>query len=195
MHTQHSLIQSAKALRRGDRLQLQAPRLRVPAVRDGVRICLAASISLAFLSVGSAQQLLDQVAARVGTTAITRTDVDAATAFGVVSAGQGDPLQQVIDRRLMLAEVDKFKPADPADADVAALVGKMKASAGSDVNAVMKRTGVDDRRLTELARDTLRLQAYLAQRFGTGTRSDQQIARWVEDLRTRGDVTLVNRQR
>ena len=148
---------------------------------------------IAAFSVGAAQQLLDQVVARVGSSAITRTDVDAALAFGVVSSSQGDPVQQVIDRRLMLAEVEKFRPPEPAEADVTALSAKMKGTAGGDANAIMKRTGVDDKRLIELARDTLRLQAYIAQRFGTGDRSGQQITRWIEDLRTRGDVTLINR--
>ena len=148
--------------------------------------------TVGWLSPVAAQQLLDQVAARVGTSAITKTDVDAAVAFGIVDKGQGDVVQQVIDRRLMLGEVDKFKPPDPADADVGALVAKMKTVAGSDVNAIMKRTGVDEKRLTELARDTLRLQTYVAQRFGSGDRAAQQIARWIEDLRARGDVMVIN---
>ena len=37
-----------------------------------------------WLSVVEAQQLLDRVVARIGTTAITQTDVDAALAFGIV---------------------------------------------------------------------------------------------------------------
>ena len=163
----------------------------------GVSVCrmmMFAACWLVLATPANAQQLLDQVVARVGSSAITRTDVDAAVAFGVVNGGP-DPLQQVIDRRLMLAEVEKFKPADPADADVAAVVAKMKASAGGDVNAVMKRTGMDEKRLANLARDTLRLQAYLAQRFGNGERSAEQATRWVEDLRARGDVTVVNRPR
>jgi hypothetical protein len=153
------------------------------------------SFFVAFAVYASPQQLLDQVAARVGTSAITRTDVEAAVAFGVVDKNQGDAVQQVIDRRLMLAEVEKFKPAEPADTDVSALAAKMKASAGADASRVMKRTGIDDKRLTELARDTLRLQAYVAQRFGSGERAAQQIARWIDDLRARGDVAVINPQR
>jgi hypothetical protein len=148
-----------------------------------------------WLSLAQAQQLLDHVVARVGTTAITQTDVDAALAFGILDAQAGEPVKQMIDRTLMLAEVEKFKPPEPADAAIAELVAKMKATAGAQAGAVMKRTGVDEKRLTELARATLRIQSYIQQRFGSSTRSEQQMARWLDDLRARGDVAEVSPQR
>ena len=160
--------------------------------------CLRASVAclLAVICVPpalTAQQLLDQVVARVGTTAITKTDVDAAVAFGIVESKPApdgrDPLKQMIDRRLMLAEVNRFRPPEPAEAPVAELVAKMKATAGADLAAVMKRTGVDEKRLTELARETLRLQSYVQQRFGNAARAEQQMERWRNDLRARGDVS------
>jgi hypothetical protein len=135
----------------------------------------------------TAQQLLDRVVARVGTSAITQTDVDAALAMGVIDR-TGDPVKQMIDRRLMLAEVVRFPPPEPTETAVNELVATMKAAAGAQLTQVMKRTGVDEKRLVEIARDTLRIQAYVAQRFG-GPRSDQQRAQWLESLRTRGDVT------
>jgi hypothetical protein len=55
----------------------------------------------------------------------------------------------------------------------------------------MKRTGVDDKRLSELARETLRIQTYVLQRFGTSARAGEQMARWLSDLRARGDVAEV----
>ena len=136
----------------------------------------------------AAQQLLDRVVARVGTSAITQTDVDAAVAFGVVDRA-GDPLKQLIDRRLMLAEVARFPPPEPTETALNERVASMKATAGAELAPVMKRTGVDEKRLAEFARETLRIQAYLAQRFGNGPRSDQQREQWLESLRARGDVT------
>ena len=65
----------------------------------------------------------------------------------------------------------------------------MKATAGTQTAAVITRTGVDEKRLAEFARETLRIQAYIAQRFGGGPRSDQQRAQWLDGLRARGDVT------
>ena len=136
----------------------------------------------------TAQQLLDRVVARVGTSAVTQTDVDAALVFGVVDRA-GDPLKQMIDRRLMLAEVVRVPPPEPTDAAVNELVATMKATAGAQAAPAMKRTGVDEKRLAEFARETLRIQAYLAQRFGNGPRSDQQRAQWLDGLRARADIT------
>lgn len=141
-----------------------------------------------FVVNSTAQQLLDRVVARVGTSAITQTDVDAAVAFGVVDKA-GDPLKQMIDRRLMLAEVVRFPPPEPSEMAVNELVATMKATAGAQAAPVMKRTGVDEKRLSEFARETLRIRAYIAQRFPNGPRADQQRAQWLDGLRARGDVS------
>ena len=141
-----------------------------------------------FVASVAGQQLLDRVVARIGTAALTQTDVDAALAFGVIDRQAGDPVKQMIDRRLVIAEVNRFPPPEPAETAVAEQVAKMKATAGAQAAAVMKRTGADEKRLVELARETLRIQAYVAQRFG-GVRSDQQRAQWLDGLRARGDVT------
>ena len=152
-------------------------------------------VFVSFVVPAAAQQLLDRVVARVGTSAITQTDVEAAVAFGVVeqkAADGRDPVQQLIDRRLILAEVVRFPPPEPSESEVTALVATMRTTAGAGVAAVMKRTGVDDQRLAELARDTLRIRSYIQQRFGSGARGEQQLARWLSDIRARGDVTEIN---
>jgi hypothetical protein len=136
-----------------------------------------------------AQQLLDRVVARIGTAALTQSDVDAALAFGVVDRQAGDPVKQMIDRRLIIAEVNRFPPPEPGEAAISEQMANMKATAGAPAAAVMKRTGVDEKRLAEFARETLRIQAYIAQRFPSGPRSDQQRAQWLETLRARSDVT------
>src|SRR6478752_6230367 len=62
----------------------------------------------------SAQQLLDRVLARVGTTPITLTDVRAAMGLGIVDTPPGGDVQQalpqMIGRRLVLVEVQRFPP-------------------------------------------------------------------------------------
>ena len=176
-------------------LSRAAQRASVASLGHRRRRWLVATALAVTLEPMAAQQLLDHVVARVGNLAITQTDVDSAVAFGVVEPRAGgdnhDAVRQLIDRRLMLTEVNRFPPPEPPDAAVAELTAKMKARAGSDGTALMKRTGADDKRLRELARDTLRLQAYITQRFGSGPQVSQQVERWVEDLRARGDVTEV----
>jgi len=125
-------------------------------------------------------QLLDRVVARVGGAAITQTDVDAAVGLGVIEAdgaGGASATQQMIDRRILLAEVARFPPADPPDSAIAELTATMKARAGAGYDALLKRTGLDDQRVGELARDTLRIQAYIDQRFGTSAQASAQEAR------------------
>lgn len=153
---------------------------------------LIAIVFFAGFVVLSAQQVLDRVVARVGSSAITQTDVDAAVAFGIVD--RADALRQLIDRRLMLAEVNRFPPPEPGATEIKLLMERMRAASGAETAAVMKRTGVNDDRLAELARDTLRIQGYVQQRFGNGPRAEEQRSRWLTEIRARGDVTLMNSQ-
>jgi len=128
------------------------------------------------------QQLVDRVLARVGTNAVTLTDVRAALGLGLVEAGPGaDPeavaLQRVIDRQLLLAEVARFAPPEPPSAAVIEEVAAMKAHAGSGLGALMTSTGLDEARLQTLARETLRIRDYIAQRFGTTAQVTEDEAR------------------
>ena len=116
------------------------------------------------------QQLIDRVMARIGTTAITWSDVRAAVGLGLVEAKSPDDpaaLNQVIDRHLMLIEVTRFPPAEPSAAAIAERAEAMKKRAGTALPELMTSTGLDEMRLHDLARDTLRIQAYIMQRFGS----------------------------
>ena len=183
-----SLRRAAETLRRGGRDLRDSPRLRASAVRVTGLFFACFAIFASFAVKTTAQQLLDRVVARIGTAALTQTDVDAALAFGVIDRQAGDPVKQMIDRRLIIAEVNRFPPQEPGETAITEQVAKMKTTAGAQAAAVMKRTGVDEQRLAEFARETLRIQAYVAQRFG-GQRSDQQRTQWLDGLRARGDVT------
>jgi hypothetical protein len=118
----------------------------------------------------SGQQLIDRVMARIGTTAITWSDVRAAVGLGLVEAKTPDDpaaLNQVIDRQLMLIEVTRFPPAEPSAVAIAERAEAMKKRAGTALPELMTSTGLDEMRLHDLARDTLRIQAYIMQRFGS----------------------------
>jgi len=149
-----------------------------------VRISVVACLLVA--TGATAQQLLDRVLVRVGEREVTMTDVQAAVGLGLVEIGPGeDPsvagLEGMIDRRLVLAEVARFPPPDPAAADVAAEVSAMRARAGDRLGALMARTGLDERRLREMARDTLRIRGYIAQRFGTSAQvRDEDVRAYYE---------------
>jgi len=149
---------------------------------EGRRNWLVVAILIGWLSPLSAQQLLERVVARVGGYAITLTDVNAAVALGVVEVPLGPPqvaeaTQQLIDRQLVLSEVARFAPPEPEVAAVDREVAAMKERVGARLDALMQSTGLDEARLRDIARDTLRIQAYLNQRFGTTVQvSDEEVA-------------------
>ena len=179
---------------------MSTPCLSVPAVRRREPASVLLMLLVAAAPVlASAFQLLDSVVARVSGVAITRTDVEAGLALGIIEVPAGQDrmaagTKAMIDRRLLLAEVSRFPPAEPADAAIAQRVAAMKARAGGGYDALVRRTGLVDERLREMARDSLRIEAYVAQRFGaadSAQRRDAVIAQWLADLRARGDVVEI----
>src|SRR5262245_46680955 len=120
-----------------------------------------------------AQQLLDRIVARVDGYPITLTDLKAAVALGIGNVPPGAPeasaIELLVDRQLMLAEVERFAPPEPSATEIAGEVDAMTARAGGRLAAVTEETGVDQARIRELARESLRIQGYLNQRFGTTT--------------------------
>jgi hypothetical protein len=119
-----------------------------------------------------AWQLLDRVLARVGTNAVTMTDVRTARELGLIETKPGEnpeavALERTIERQLMLDEVARFSPPEPADSAVTEEAAAMRSRAGSGFDALVVATGLDDARLRQFARETLRIRAYIAQRFGT----------------------------
>jgi hypothetical protein len=132
-----------------------------------------------------AQQPLDRLLARIGTTVITLTDVQAAVGLGIIDAkSAGDPqaLNQMIDRQLMLTEVARFPPPEPTTAAVDQQAQMLRMHAGAALDALMRSTGLDEAQVRDLARETLRIQAYIAQRFGTTRQvSDDDVRHYYDE--------------
>jgi hypothetical protein len=139
---------------------------------------LVAAFLVVSLSSLHAQQLLDRIVARVDGAIITLSDVKAAVALGVVSvppgAGDDAAIDLLIERQLILVEVERFAPPEPSASEVAREVSAMTTRAGGRLAAVMAETGLDDARVRDMARDTLRIQAYLNQRFGTAAQLTEE---------------------
>jgi len=138
------------------------------------------------LQTASAQQLLDRVVARVDGNPITLTDVRAAIRLGLVEPAESvDPvlfgLRQLIERRLVLAEVARFAPPEPDFAALTAQANVLKARVGgvADLAGFEKSTGYGDEQIRDVARDNLRIQAYLNQRFGSSVQpSDDEVGQY-----------------
>ena len=142
--------------------------------------CLHFAFCLLNYSAVSAQQHLDRVLARIGTEAITQTDVQALLEFGLIDARSAtDPaaVQLAIDRSLTLNEVARFPPSEPPAKEVDQQLAAMKARVGGRLDAVMQATGLDESRVRSLARDTLRIRSYIQQRFGIKAQVGEDEAR------------------
>jgi len=144
-----------------------------------------------------ADEIIERVLAVAGGDLIMMSDVRAARELGLIDPGTaGDPdrevLTRLIDRALVLAEVDRYQPPEPAadavDAQLAAIRGRFSSS--DALNAALTRLGLDQDRLREQVREDLRIRAYLDQRFASenGEQRDRAIAAWIAGLRRRADV-------
>jgi hypothetical protein len=147
----------------------------------------------------TAQQLLDRVLARVDGSPITLTDVQAAIGLGVVQLPPGPDAmaagtQLMIDRQLELTEVQRFPPPEPDATPVAREAARLTMNAGARLAALMQSTGLTEQRISDIARDNLRIAAYLDQRFGTVVQvSDEDVATYYrthEAEFTRGGDTI-----
>jgi hypothetical protein len=131
-----------------------------------------------------ADEIIDRVLAVVAGDLIMLSDVSAARSFGLVTPGAAlDPtreiLSRLIDRSLMLAEVDRFAPPEPDAVSVDREIQTVRArfpSAQAFTDA-LARAGIDARHLRETLRQDLRIRAYLDQRFTIVPPSEEDLGR------------------
>lgn len=127
--------------------------------------------------------VIDRILAIVGPQLVTLSDVHAALALKLVEPTAtadriGDALSFLIDRRLVMAEVDRYVPPEPDETAVAQRAAELRRSAAGEVLAAL---GLDAARVSALARDDLRIQAYLNQRFGVVQPTDDDVAGYYRD--------------
>jgi hypothetical protein len=172
------------------RLQLADCRLRIGAV-------VAVAAMLLSPVVLRADEIIERVLAVAGGDLIMMSDVRAARELGLIDPGRAsDPdrevLTRLIDRALVLAEVDRYQPPEPTTDAVDTQFAALQARFGSRdaLNVALSRLGLDQDRLREQVREDLRIRAYLGQRFASenGELRDRAIADWITGLRRRADV-------
>ena len=165
---------------------------------DGRWLVVAALVASAVSGssrAATAQEVLDRVLAIVGGNMITLTDVNAARDLGLVEAPAGaDPIRDIlprlVDRELILAEVDRYAPPEPT---IEALNTELRARrerfpSEAAFQTALARTGINEGRLRETLRQDLRIRAYLDQRFAGTDRRDEVVREWVAGLRRRTDI-------
>ena len=167
-----------------------ASALEAPAGLVACAVCLALAMARA--------EIIERVLAVVGGVVITQSDVTAAFSLGLVAVEPaedplGAALSKLIDRQLILAEVDRYAPAEPTPEAIDRRVQAVRArfSSADAYAAALNRSALDEGRLRQLLRDQLRIEAYLAQRFAADRRAEL-VADWVNGLRRRADITYLN---
>lgn len=128
-----------------------------------------------------AQTLLDRVVARVNGSVILLSDVRAAAAIGLIEAAPDaqEAVEQMVQRALLVEEVNRFPPPEPTGEAVDAELARLRARAGGSLEAVERDTGLTAVHLRLFARDRLRIQSYVDQRFGlTVPLTDEQVLQY-----------------
>jgi parvulin-like peptidyl-prolyl isomerase len=149
-------------------------------------LALCVSIALAAGSSAARAQVIDRILAVVDGVPITQSDVAAAMRLGLVRVpGTADPsaavLDRLIERRLMLAEVERYAPPVPADADVDRRGAEIRSQVGAQFEAILEQTGMSLDQLRHYVRDDLRIDTYLQQRFGAIVPSEQDILQYYRE--------------
>ena len=149
---------------------------------------------------GARAQVIDRILAVVDGAIIMQSDVAAAILLNrVPSAGlatgsglsrpsakdaadpAGAALDRLIERQLILSEVDRYAPPDPAEADIDRQVSDIRSQAGTDFDRILLLSGLDVEQLRREVRDDLRIQTYLQQRFGAIQPTEDEILQYYRD--------------
>ena len=153
------------------------------------------SVLIVSMLVGQAPELVDRTLAIVAGRTVTLSDARTALALGLVdgAAVDADVVQRLVDRELMLREVDRYDPLEPTAERIDERLAAARAVAGGEdgLARVLRDGGFAERRLRAWIRDDLRVEAYLQQRFAMDERRQDLIADWLSDLRRRTPVTLI----
>jgi hypothetical protein len=121
-------------------------------------------------------ELIERTLALVGGQPITLSDARAAIEFGLVTAERPSEdipaiTGRLVDRELILREVQRYAPPAPADAAVDARLAEVRARFrdAAGFTRALDLHGFTEARLRAWIRDDLRTVAYLAQRFASAS--------------------------
>jgi hypothetical protein len=127
---------------------------------------------LASVSTAASAEIIDRVLATAEGHIITLSDVRIVETLGLVPSLRGDDagrstVDRLIDRRLVLQEVERYAPPEPDAAAIAERVASISSrfSSPAELDAVLRRVGADRTFLRQWARNELRIAQYLDQRF------------------------------
>jgi hypothetical protein len=164
-----------------------------------MRSLVAAAMAVAALATAAAD-IVDRVMAVVNGNIVTQSDVYGALVFGIVTPADGQDrlgsgLEELIERELVLAEVDRYSPPEPSEQQIDAVAAQMRARfpSADAYRRALEANGFTDDRVRTVARDTVRIQAYVDQRFGSSLRPEERaavVSQWKAGLRRRAEIAI-----
>ena len=152
----------------------------------------------------STLDVIDRILAVVSGQPITLSDVTAARQFGLIQVPPGTPdpvaytLDRLIERTLVLAEVERFQPPEPDPVEMTLRIDELERRVGSAaaLEKSLAVVGMTRDQLRRHFRDDLRITTYLNQRFGATTAEAERqaaIKTWISELRKRAEVTVLKK--
>ncbi len=159
----------------------------IPAVRAVMGRALRCSCGVFLGLVPTAQpaEIIDRVLAVVEGEVITLSDSRGAVELGLITPNGetdaiADALEQLINRQLVLIEVERYPPPPPKLAEVSLRFERIRESFTTPeaFAHALDVSGMSEQRLRDLLRDDIRIQAYLEQRFGSAAQlTEDDVAR------------------
>jgi hypothetical protein len=174
------------------KLQIGDCRLRIGALIIAVSIGIGARAA-------AGDEIIDRVYAVAGGYLIMQSDVIAARDLGLVSPGNApDPIRAVltrlIDRALVLGEVDRYAPPEPNVQAIEAALDEVRSRfPGAEAfKRALDGAGMTEAHLRETLRQNLRIRGYYEQRFTVVLPGEDELGRYYRehaDVFTRNGVT------
>jgi parvulin-like peptidyl-prolyl isomerase len=163
-------------------------------------LMVVAFVALAGSSASTASDLIDRVMAVVNRQPVLLSDVNAAMLFRLVPRPEGgdavaSTLDRLIERALILEEVERYQPPEPASEEIDKRVDAIRQRLGTAdaFQKALASVGMTEAQLRSHIRDDLRSVTYINQRFGESDPAAREtlIAEWIGGLRRRADVTVL----
>jgi parvulin-like peptidyl-prolyl isomerase len=160
---------------------------------------IAAAMVVGALSAAAAD-IVDRVMAVVNGNIVTQSDVYGAMVFGLVTPADGQErlsagLEELIERELVLGEVNRYSPPEPSPQQIDEVAAQIRGRFASPdaYRRALEANGYTDDRVRAAARDTIRIQAYVDQRFGASLRPEERaavVSQWRAGLRRRAEIAI-----